>query len=472
LDHKDKLEFLHKIAKLGVQHFDGGGLVGGLGSALGISNNFTAGGGPTSTQLTNAVNTANQAVTGTQQLQQMTQPGAQVGVNNQNALAAQLQAMTLGQGPNPALAQLNQATGQNVANQAAMAAGQRGASQNVGLLARQAAQTGAATQQNAVGQAASQMAQQQIAAQNNLANLSAQQVGQAGQAAGAFGQTSGNVLGTLENANAAANTANANIAGQNAQTNSGLLGGIGAAIGLAKGGKVQKMAAGGISTGSVSAPTSGSWVGNFLTGQSSPSSSAASSGGGTLATAVGNVIGTGAKKLGSAVSGLFSSPSAGTPTQSQLQSIQSDNEAMGAGPGMNAPNTPANIAANNAAMMAGPSTISSQDTAAGSLIADNQTGPVPSGAGVDPNDPTETITPANQAQGGRIRKLDSKGDVVKATGKEKAVKPGNSYANDKVPALLSEGEVVIDRDTLADPGPVGQMARSIRSHIEARNKRK
>lgn len=460
MDHKDKLEFLHKIAKLGVQHFDGGGLVGGLGSALGISNNFTAGGGPTSTQLTNAVNTANQAVTGTQQLQQMTQPGAQVGVNNQNALAAQLQAMTLGQGPNPALAQLNQATGQNVANQAAMAAGQRGASQNVGLLTRQAAQTGAATQQNAVGQAATQMANQQIAAQNNLANLSAQQVGQAGQAAGAFGQTSGNVLGTLETANSAANTANANIAGQNAQTNSGLLGGIGAAIGLAKGGRVQKMAAGGISTGSVSAPTSGSWVGNFLTGQSSPSSSAASSGGGTLATAVGNVIGTGAKKLGSAVSGLFSSPSAGTPTQSQLQSIQSDNEAMGAGPGMNAPNTPANIAANNAAMMAGPSTASSDN----SVLEDNPD------TGINPAD-TEATFQAS-ARGGRIRKLDSKGDVVKATGKEKAVKPGNSYANDKVPALLSEGEVVIDRDTLADPGPVGQMARSIRSHIEARNKRK
>ena len=95
-------------------------------------------------------------------------------IGQQAGLTAQLQANVAGQGPNVALNQLNQTTGQNVANQAALMAGQRGAGANAGLLARQAAQQGAATQQNAVGQAATLGAQQQVAytgmLQQQLAN--------------------------------------------------------------------------------------------------------------------------------------------------------------------------------------------------------------------------------------------------------------------------------------------------------------
>jgi ABC-type multidrug transport system fused ATPase/permease subunit len=59
------------------------------------------------------------------------QPGGYLGqgnvFNQQQALANQLQQQTLGQGPNPAMAQLAQQTAANTANQAALMAGQRGA---------------------------------------------------------------------------------------------------------------------------------------------------------------------------------------------------------------------------------------------------------------------------------------------------------------------------------------------------------
>lgn len=87
---------------------------------------------------------------------------------NQNSLTGQLQDAAAGKGPNPAQAMLAQSTGANVANQAALMAGQRGAGANVGLIARQAAQQGAATQQQAAGQGATLDAQQQIAARGQL----------------------------------------------------------------------------------------------------------------------------------------------------------------------------------------------------------------------------------------------------------------------------------------------------------------
>ena len=153
--------------------------------------------------------------------------------NQQQQLANQLQGMTQGQGPNPAQAALNQATGQNVANQAALMAGQRGASGNVGLMARQAAQQGANTQQQAVGQGATLQAQQQLAAinalqgqQNMLGNLATTQVGQ--QASANQNQIQGSLgeQNIIQGAQNDANSVNAQIGLANAKTNSGLLGGL------------------------------------------------------------------------------------------------------------------------------------------------------------------------------------------------------------------------------------------------------
>lgn len=205
--------------------------------------------------------------------------------NQQQATAQQYQNIANGTGPNPAQAALNNATGQNVANQAALMAGQRGAGANVGLMARQAAQQGGALQQQAAGQGAAMQAQQQIAGLQGLSaqqqaignttqaagNLATSQVGAqqaqqgqlaaqaANQVGNQMGATTGlsqgqqgyqqNVLGALGAQNSAnvssqgnINTANAGMAQTQMAGQQKLLGGAGQAIGaiagLANGGQV------------------------------------------------------------------------------------------------------------------------------------------------------------------------------------------------------------------------------------------
>lgn len=171
-----------------------GGLVGFGGGAAGTS--FA---GPQAANIDQPT-TANQATYGYERVQRgldaqnalLAALQGQNGIGNQSQVynqlqgtAGQFQNIANGTGPNPAQAMLNQATGQNVANQAALAAGQRGASQNVGLIARQAAQQGANLQQQAAGQAAIMQANQQIAGlqglagvQGQLGNLATTQAGQ------------------------------------------------------------------------------------------------------------------------------------------------------------------------------------------------------------------------------------------------------------------------------------------------------
>lgn len=217
----------------GVQHFDGGGLMGGIGNFLGTNNNFQAT-GPTA---------QNQNFVPQIQTQQQRQTDV---YGQQQNLANQLLQQSQGQGPNPALAQLNQQTGNNVSNQAALMAGQRGASANPGLVARQAAMQGANTQQQAVGQGATLQAQQQLAAQQAL---SGQQQNLAQNALSGESIEQGG-LASQNNAALGVQQINANTAGQNAAANRGLIGGIfngfGALSALSKGGEVPKMASGGV----------------------------------------------------------------------------------------------------------------------------------------------------------------------------------------------------------------------------------
>jgi hypothetical protein len=223
----------------------------------------------TGAQVTGAYNQSQGALGQQQQL--ANQLASQGGIQNQQnvynqqqALAQQLQGISQGQGPNPAQAMLAQATGQNVANQAALMAGQRGAGANAGLIARQAAQQGANTQQQAAGQAATIQAQQQLGAlgalqqqQQNLANLATQQTGQQIGAVGNLNQLSqaeqGQLLGALQGQNQAQiGQANAISGAQTAQQ-SGLYTGLGqlgnaiqgaagAAAGFADGGQVGEQA--------------------------------------------------------------------------------------------------------------------------------------------------------------------------------------------------------------------------------------
>lgn len=251
----------------------GGGLAGLIGGIFGNDNQPK----PQLANIMQPVNAdqANRAYLQTQQGLQQQQDflhalSAQGGIGNQasvfgqqQALAGQLQQNALGQGPNPAQAALAQQTGNNVAQQSALMAGQRGGAANVGLLGRQAAMQGANTQQQAVGQSATLQAQQQLAAQQqlgqqqaNMSGLASQQVSQQGNAlnaynAGAQGQQ-GQLLGGIQGYNNAAianqgnlnsNNTAINLQNQSQQNSAigGAIGGIGSAFGaikLAHGGEV------------------------------------------------------------------------------------------------------------------------------------------------------------------------------------------------------------------------------------------
>ena len=206
------------------------GLIGGISNILGQNNQFqgqSAGinSGTNTAQLNNAYTGAQSGLTQQQQLAGEVAGGGQQGVNTQNALTGQLEGVINGTGPNAAQTALNQNTATNVANQAALMAGQRGANANPGLIARESAQQGAATQQAAVGQGATLQAQQQIAAQGQLANLASTQVGQQAGAVGGLNTAQQSEQSILQNANTANNNANvaqqSNINNVNAATAAG-----------------------------------------------------------------------------------------------------------------------------------------------------------------------------------------------------------------------------------------------------------
>lgn len=231
--------------------------------------------GPTASQLQTAQDLSGQAL-GTQQGFVNQLAGQTSGaVAAQQQLQAQLQQQAQGQGPNPAAAALAQQTAANTQTGAALAAGQRGASQNAGLIARQVGQQTAATQQAGVGQAATLEAQQQLAAQGQLQNLAASQIGQVGSAEG---QQTGSVLsnqGQLLNAQGAQQSANAGIANTNAkgqqQIAGGVAGGLGSALFGASGGMVPSYDAGGAVAPAGSGPSvPSSWSGRFLAGLTNP----------------------------------------------------------------------------------------------------------------------------------------------------------------------------------------------------------
>lgn len=187
--------------------------------------------------------------------------------DQQKALAGQMQGVVNGTGPNPALAQFNQATGQNIAAQGALMAGQRGTQANAGLLARQIAQQGGNIQQQAAGQAATMQAQQQLAAmsalqaqQNSMAANANSMVGQQAQATGAYNQAALNnqqlALGAYGAQNTALassqNSVNAANASQYAADNAigaSLVGGLASGLGSGLVGAGSKAAAAGVGAG-------------------------------------------------------------------------------------------------------------------------------------------------------------------------------------------------------------------------------
>jgi hypothetical protein len=169
----------------------------------------------------------------------------QNGIQNQSNVYNQLQGVAAGTGPNPAAATLANATGANVANQAALMASQRGAGANPGLIARQAALAGGNIQQQAAGQGAALQAQQSLNAINSAGGIAGQQVQNQAGALQNYGHTAlgqqSNIIGGVN----AGNTAAVANQGSLNQTNpvAGVIGGVasgaGAAAAMASGGEVE-----------------------------------------------------------------------------------------------------------------------------------------------------------------------------------------------------------------------------------------
>lgn len=213
-----------------------GGIVGGLGGGIGKAAGI--GGASINSPVTQAdVDAAriHQEAGMDQQWRFLAALQNQGGLANQSQVYNQLQGVASGTGPNPAQAMLANSTGQNVANQAALMAGQRGASQNAGMIARQAGMQGGALQQQAVGQSAALQAQQSLQALQGAGNLATNMVGNQAAATNAYAnsalQNQQNQYSSIGGVNAANVQNQAGINQANAGIVGGLLGGAGAAMG-------------------------------------------------------------------------------------------------------------------------------------------------------------------------------------------------------------------------------------------------
>lgn len=410
-----------------------------LGTAGGFKGTGVA--GPVSPTDPNQLATAYGGAQNTLQQQQglLQALQGQNGLTNQNQVYGQLQGVANGTGPNPAQAMLNQSTGQNVANQAALMASSRGASQNAGLIARQAAMQGANTQQQAAGQAATMQAQQSlnaIGAAGQMATTQAgQQIGQTNANAQAQQSEQANLLG----ANQGMNQTNAGLISGTAQQQAAIGGGGMQGAGsvfsaLADGGEVTKPAQQQTpqplyGTDSASGPAS--MFGKFLKGSSSQP---AQSGGDSIQQ---NPLYQGMASLGKGIGDYLKNQN--TPTQTTDP--------------FNAPNSP---------------TVSQMPQAgtAGQHIADD-----------------------NYAQGGMVKTILSPGEIklspkqveqvrngadpMKVGEKIKGGKlavggPVNSYSNDTVKKDVPEGSVIIPRSETKSATPSQNSKRFVDSVIAKR----
>jgi hypothetical protein len=423
--------------------------MGFLGSMFSGGNSWQAQGADVTSPLAGGAQAASdQAQTSINQQQALAQAlQAQGGIQNQSNIYNQLGGIASGQGPNPAAAMLAQQTGANQAQQAAMQAGQRGGGANAGLLARNAGQIGAGVQQQAVGQGATMQAQQALAALGQQAGIAGQQVGNTIGAQQGVTSAQQGQAGQLIGANVAQNNANiANVSQQN-QANaginsskvteqgnivSGLLGGAGAAAGLAHGGMVPHYddggtvapAASGINDfGSSNGPVSSfgkAMSGTGANGQSSNPFLAPM-------TSIGSAINKQAKSLFS------SAPTPGGTSP----------DIMGATPTASATPSDTSLPSNVANSTGGAAPLGTESYAKG--------GKVP--AMVSPGE--KYLNPTEVEKVERGEKPAIKAGV---TIKGKAAVPGDSLKNDNVPKTLEEGGIVLPRSITQSkrPGPAAQ----------------
>lgn len=443
--------------------------MGGIAGLVGLSNGAagTSFGGPQGANILNPT-TMDQIQTSYGQVQKglgnqndlLSAIQAQNGLGNQSNVYNQLQGVVSGAGPNPAQDMLNQQTGQNVANQAALMAGQRGASANAGLLARQAAQQGAATQQQAVGQGATLQAQQSLNA-----------LGQAGtiantQAANQIGQTNANIQaqqaeqqnligaqGAFNNAQvgmqANVNNVNGQLANTQMQGQQALLGGLingGGAAGMLKGAEGGEIPSPG-GFPDVSTPTFGSDAGAAALG-----GDGGGGGGGILKLAA--LMAPGGQV--SPIQMQAPAPISG-PQSSFGQFLMGSAPSSGQAPDGSAPAFGPDSGADALYKATSAHKKTTQDPGEGSS-GETQAGDMSSHemdmSGIQGGGAAGGM---EFSRGGNVgSKLKSGGHVP---GKPRV--PGNSYSNDTVKALLSPGEVVIPNNVMQSKNPVDGAARFV-----------
>lgn len=413
---------------------------------------------PTTVKQAQDAYAANQTALG-QQSGLLTAIQGQNGLQNQSNVYNQLQGVANGTGPNPAQAMLAQQTGANVANQNALMAGQRGSSQNAGLIARQAAQQGANTQQQAVGQGATMQANQSLNAIGAAGNIAGQQVGNQVAATNANTQAQQAEQSTLLNNIAATNatraglqaninSSNAGLAGNAMTAQQGMLGGLaggaaGALASLAQGGRVH-LADGGPPQAGQYAPVDPN---NNVFDPANPPAPAPASAPSqpsqpspTQAKPQGPTSGFGKFLKGMSSPGVPSSPGA-KPNESPLQQGAS---ALGKGivnaiAGSPKPEAPDAKINNN---QAGPDT--QQDP---STLMAAKGGKVP--AMVSPGEIRIHAKDVPAVAKGKKSPLDGE----KIPGKAPVKGAKNDYANDIVPKDLNEGDIILPRSVTQSKNP-------------------
>jgi len=370
--------------------------------------------------LTNAGGLAKQQVAG---------QGLQDVYGRQAATADTLGNISKGIGPNPAMAALNQRTGENVANQAALMAGQRGAGANVGLMARQAAQQGGNLQQQAVGQGATMQAQQSL---NALGQMGTQQSQMAAtqSALGNLGTTQVGAGQTALGAQAAqANTQAANQIGANNQAVQGNIQNVGQQLGAAN----NAINAGVAAQGSVNAANSALAV-QGLKNKGDLAGGAMNGAGAGIATLA---------KAAPAVAPLAAAAADAAPAAAEAAPLAA---AALAGGGEVDAQLPTAAAAPDTGMSSWGAFMKNLSYSPSSPDSALKQGASKGAQGL-----IGALGMAAMAQGG----LAAQGGGVNAGSPAQAATiQGNSYTNDKIPAVLSEGEVVIPRSIMMGKDPV------------------
>lgn len=208
-----------------------GGLLGMGGGASG--SGFAAPSGVSGPDLARAEEQQQHALAQQQAFTGALNPGALQATQSQQDLLAQLGQGAQGLGPNPALQQLQNTTGQNVANQAALMAGQRGSSANTGLMARQIANQGANTQQQAAGQAAVMAQNRQLQQQQALQAQQQAMVNQNQAGLNAYNQFANTHQGNLLGMQGNINSNNATLTGHSMGGQQNMIGNMMGAVGSA-----------------------------------------------------------------------------------------------------------------------------------------------------------------------------------------------------------------------------------------------